>query len=271
MINSFNNIVSAILMRGHDEALRSNSRVMQPEHVLLGILKTKDSDAYRMLKYLHAPLKEIESHIESKIQSFDQEESVKFNCEDSNKFAISPEIANILRDTLIEAEKHEAKIASSRYMLLAILKQGNNDFIDKMMREMNINYDKANSLVNNGNITMPEDGADFADDDSDMLDDDASKGGDDTGRSTSQRRNVANSAKNTPTIDKYSRDITKIAADGGLDPVVGREIQIERLAQILSRRKKNNPVLIGEPGVGKSAIIEGLALRIVERKVSSAL
>ena len=271
MINSFNNIVSAILMRGHDEALRSNSRVMQPEHVLLGILKTKDSDAYRMLEYLHAPLKEIESHIESKIQSFDQEESVKFNCEDSNKFAISPEIANILRDTLIEAEKHEAKITSSRYMLLAILKQGNNDFIDKMMREMNINYDKANSLVNNGNITMPEDGADFADDDSDKLDDDASKGGDDTGRSTSQRRNVANSAKNTPTIDKYSRDITKIAADGGLDPVVGREIQIERLAQILSRRKKNNPVLIGEPGVGKSAIIEGLALRIVERKVSRVL
>ncbi len=273
MINSFNNIVSAILMRGHDEALRSNSRVMQPEHVLLGILKTKDSEAYRMLEYLNAPLKEIESHIESKIQSFDNDKRVKFNCEDANKFAISPEIADILRDTLIEAEKHEAKIASSRYMLLAILKQGNNDFIDKMMKEMDINYDKVNSLVNDNNIAMPEDGADFADDDSDMLDDDADapKGGDDTGSSTSQRRNVASSAKNTPTIDKYSRDITKIAADGGLDPVVGREIEIERLAQILSRRKKNNPVLIGEPGVGKSAIIEGLALRIVERKVSRVL
>ncbi len=273
MIYSFNNIISTILKRGHDEALRSNCRVMHAEHMLLGILKTKDSDAYCMLKELNAPLGKLESQLQTKIHSFDTADSPKFNSDENNKYAVSPDIAEILRNTMIEAEKHEAKSIGSRYMLLAILKGGNNDFIDKIMKDNDISYDKVDRLVSDSNIILPEDGADFADDDSDMLDDDSetANGGKETNRGTSQRKSVPGSGKGTPTIDKYSRDITKIAAEGGLDPVVGRETQIERLAQILSRRKKNNPVLIGEPGVGKSAIIEGLALRIVDRKVSRVL
>ncbi len=122
---------------------------------------------------------------------------------------------------------------------------------------------------------IPKAGADFTgDDDDDLLDDVGDEGkGADEGRTrhSTQRRNVMKNDNATPALDKYGKDITREAADGKLDPVVGREREIERLAQILSRRKKNNPVLIGEPGVGKSAIVEGLALRIVERKVARVL
>ena len=125
---------------------------------------------------------------------------------------------------------------------------------------------------------MPQDGVDFTgdDDDDDTLDDDdssgAARGSGDSGQERlAQRRNVMKNDNGTPVIDKYGKDITKAAAEGKLDPVIGREREIERLAQILSRRKKNNPVLIGEPGVGKSAIIEGLALRINQRKVARVL
>lgn len=126
--------------------------------------------------------------------------------------------------------------------------------------------------------TLPQDGVDFTgdDDDDDTLDDDDSAGaahgsGDSGQERLAQRRNVMKNDNGTPVIDKYGKDITKAAAEGKLDPVIGREREIERLAQILSRRKKNNPVLIGEPGVGKSAIIEGLALRINQRKVARVL
>jgi len=121
----------------------------------------------------------------------------------------------------------------------------------------------------------PISGADFAnDDDDEMLDDnrdenkDDSRFGKETEKHTQQRRNVMKNDSATPSIDKYGKDISKAALEGKLDPVIGREQEIERLAQILSRRKKNNPVLIGAPGVGKSAIIEGLALRIIQRKVA---
>ena len=122
---------------------------------------------------------------------------------------------------------------------------------------------------------MPQAGADFTDDDDDdLLDDDSDNkpnGDEGNTRRGTQRRNVMKNDNATPALDKYGKDVTKDAAEGKLDPVVGREREIERLAQILSRRKKNNPVLIGEPGVGKSAIVEGLALRIVERKVARVL
>ena len=137
-------------------------------------------------------------------------------------------------------------------------------------KEINILDDKElMTLIDQ--ISMPiVDGVDFtSDEEEDDLDDDMGQGGAPVGgnEKTTQRRNVIKNDNATPTINKYGKDITRQAAAGELDPVVGRERQIERLAQILSRRKKNNPVLIGEPGVGKSAIVEGLAQRIVERKV----
>ncbi len=127
-------------------------------------------------------------------------------------------------------------------------------------------------------LQSPVAGPDFTEDDDDMLDDDSDAAGnsgqqrqESEKRTSQQRRPGAKNDNATPVIDKYGKDVTRIAAEGGLDPVVGREVEIERLAQILSRRKKNNPVLIGEPGVGKSAIVEGLALRIANRKVARVL
>ena len=262
-------------MRGQGEALSHNCHRMQAAHLVLGILKTKESDAYRLLESLKVPLDTLQSYVESKIQSFYNSENDKFKGTSENNLMISPEISNILRDTLIEAENHKASVASSKHMLLAMLKKDNNSFFNMMTKEtdIEIDYDKVDNLLNDANTKFPEDGADFADDDDDMLDDEEGSPADNNQKehSTTQRRNVTNTDKNTPTIDKYGRDVTKAAADGKLDPVVGRETEIERLSQILSRRKKNNPVLIGEPGVGKSAIIEGLALRIIERKVSRVL
>lgn len=140
--------------------------------------------------------------------------------------------------------------------------------------------EKSNFEWQHGTFPLPQDGAGFTsddDDDDDTIDDnrDSDSGSQEQGHAggekRTQRRNVIKNDSGTPVIDKYGKDITKVASEGGLDPVVGRENEIERIAQILSRRKKNNPVLIGEPGVGKSAIIEGLALRIIQRKVARVL
>lgn len=140
--------------------------------------------------------------------------------------------------------------------------------------------EKSNFEWQHGTFPLPQDGAGFTsddDDDDDTIDDnrDSDSGSQEQGHAggekRTQRRNVIKNDSGTPVIDKYGKDITKVASEGGLDPVVGRESEIERIAQILSRRKKNNPVLIGEPGVGKSAIIEGLALRIIQRKVARVL
>ena len=140
--------------------------------------------------------------------------------------------------------------------------------------------EKSNLEWQHGTFPLPQDGAGFTsddDDDDDTIDDnrDSNSGSQEQGHAggekRTQRRNVIKNDSGTPVIDKYGKDITKVASEGGLDPVVGRESEIERIAQILSRRKKNNPVLIGEPGVGKSAIIEGLALRIIQRKVARVL
>ena len=140
--------------------------------------------------------------------------------------------------------------------------------------------EKSNFEWQHGTSPLPQDGAGFTsddDDDDDTIDDnrDSDSGSQEQGHAggekRTQRRNVIKNDSGTPVIDKYGKDITKVASEGGLDPVVGRENEIERIAQILSRRKKNNPVLIGEPGVGKSAIIEGLALRIIQRKVARVL
>ncbi|MBO4813950.1 MAG: ATP-dependent Clp protease ATP-binding subunit [Muribaculaceae bacterium] len=139
------------------------------------------------------------------------------------------------------------------------------------------NNDESRNVMNPLHTPLsPYMGPEFTDDDDDLLDEEPEDhGGNESQpggeKRTQQRRNVMKNDNGTPTIDKYGKDITKEAANGKLDPVVGREIEIERLAQVLSRRKKNNPVLIGEPGVGKSAIIEGLALRIVQRKVARVL
>lgn len=140
--------------------------------------------------------------------------------------------------------------------------------------------EKSNFEWQHGTFPLPQDGAGFTsddDDDDDTIDDnrDSDSGSQEQGHAggekRTQRRNVIKNDSGTPVIDKYGKDITKVASEGGLDPVVGRENEIERIAQILSRRKKNNPVLIGKPGVGKSAIIEGLALRIIQRKVARVL
>ncbi len=146
------------------------------------------------------------------------------------------------------------------------------------MMNYNRKYTNSHSYWHHLQAPLPQDGVDFTgdDDDDDTLDDDdsagAARGSGDSGQERlAQRRNVMKNDNGTPVIDKYGKDITKAAAEGKLDPVIGREREIERLAQILSRRKKNNPVLIGEPGVGKSAIIEGLALRINQRKVARVL
>ncbi|MDD7342948.1 MAG: ATP-dependent Clp protease ATP-binding subunit [Bacteroidales bacterium] len=270
---AFNSVVSRILIHSQHEALRLNCHKLQPEHVLLGILKTKDSNAYQVFEDLHAPIPDIELRLETEINGFSSEKCQGFNGDDTECFAVSQSVSDLLRDTLLEAERRQTEVAGSGHMLLAMLRSGNDTFNSKLMKEMNIDYDKVNKILSSEDFVAPEAGADFAADD-DTIDDDGAYGQGSAagqGGQTAQRRSTAATGKGTPSIDKYGKDITRAAADGKLDPVIGREREIERLAQILSRRKKNNPVLIGEPGVGKSAIIEGLALRIVTHKVARVL
>ena len=177
-----------------------------------------------------------------------------------------------MRISVLESINLNSSETDTEHLLLAMLKD-HHSVAYRILDHYSINYNKVFGLLtensaNAGKVLQPQMGAGFTgDDDDDDFDDSFSK------RRESSRTNAGNSNKNsdTPVIDSFGTDLTKAAEENRLDPIVGREKEIERLAQILSRRKKNNPVLIGEPGVGKSAIVEGLALRITQRKVSRIL
>ena len=271
MKNAYNNIINNILSKALSEAKRLRSPQVLPQHIVLGILDTKESHAFNMLSSLNVNLDRLKLDMENEIKSHDEHFAGTSNgYSTGDNTPMSPLLHNLLRDTLLEAKAHNCDEADSEHLFLALLKNNTNNNLMKYFKDMKIDYDSVDALMRSDS-TIPKNNADFAEEDDDDLP--GGEGYNDSARlSSASAKATKGSEKNgTPALDKFGKDITRLAADGKLDPVIGRENEIERLAQILSRRKKNNPVLIGLPGVGKSAIIEGLAKRIVDRKVARVL
>ena len=265
MRNEFSQKITEILSLSKEEATRLRSKTINPEHLLLGIIRKEKCSAVEILCGMEVDVMEIKQRIEERVS-----DAVTSELPFSDDVEMSMSTARILRFATLEARSRKVH-ADSEHLLLGILRERNNVAYD-ILDASNVTYQKVTDIIkskmpdtNGGNISN---GFGFTD-----QDDDEETLPNNSSNNTQQtyQKQQAKPSNDTPVLDSFGVDMTKAAAEGKLDPVVGREKEIERISQILSRRKKNNPILIGEPGVGKSAIVEGLAQRIVERKTSRML
>lgn len=270
MDNNFSAQVKEIIAFSREEALRLGNDYIGTEHLILGLIRDGENIAIRVLKSLNVDLYELRKEIELAIK-----DKAGKNIANINSLPLTKQAEKAIRVTVLEAKSLKSPLVESEHLVLSILKNKEN-LATQILNQFDIDYDifrnelgMVGTSGNSGNTTpTPNPKAEFTDNDDDDFDEDKSFKSQQQGSASKQG---ANTKSKTPVLDNFGRDITKIAEAGNLDPIVGRENEIERVSQILSRRKKNNPILIGEPGVGKTAIVEGLALRIVQRKVSRVL
>ncbi len=241
-----------VLQYSTQEAERLGNDYVGPEHLLLGLLRNGKGKAIDVLLKLQVNLARVKQNIESKIRT-DKEPT-------GEELPVLKSAERIKRIMELETRLLSSEMADTEHLLLALTKEKDNLAVDALTEE-HVNYDQIKDELKKPDSLPPITSSSFQDDEEDEESRSKPKG------STSG----AGKTSETPALDTFGVDITKAASEDKLDPIVGREKEIERLAQILSRRKKNNPVLIGDPGVGKSAIVEGLALRIIQRKVSRVL
>ncbi len=262
-----------VLTSGHSEAVRHNNSVIMPEHFLLALMKEVDSEPFKLVERVSAGSSayELQQELDREMFEASLAESGSQGTVSADKVTASDVANRIIRLSVLEARMLKSEVVDSVHLLLAIFHNSEMQASPYMARfkRAGVTYEALYGQL----ADAPKMGADFADGEDDDEDDSLPTGGGaDTGETSRPSSTAQRSTGNdTPVLDKFGNDMTAAAEENRLDPVVGREVEIERLAQILSRRKKNNPVLIGEPGVGKSAIVEGLALRIVQRKVSRIL
>ncbi|MGI6794832.1 ATP-dependent Clp protease ATP-binding subunit [Bacteroides sp. KG68] len=268
MNNQFSQRVSDIIAYSKEEANRLRNKYIGPEHILLGMLRDGEGKVIEILTRLDIDLKRIKKRLEGFLK--DAEDDTLLPDAD---IPLSPLGARILKMSILEARLLKSMTADTEHVLLAILKDGDN-LAATVLEENKVYYQAVFELLSmkstnpNAGMGLPED--EDEEEEEGMSISRASQNAEKPSSSATQAAS-RKSTNDTPVLDNFGIDMTRVAEEGKLDPVVGREHEIERLAQILSRRKKNNPVLIGEPGVGKSAIVEGLALRIVQKKVSRIL
>ncbi|MBW9199811.1 ATP-dependent Clp protease ATP-binding subunit [Bacteroidales bacterium SW299] len=270
MDSQFTQRVSDIILYGKEEANRLRNGYVGPEHLLLGMIREGENKAIEVLESLYVDVKKIKYDLESVLR----QESAPEEGYDEN-ITFNDKATRILKDSILEAKLMQSPAADVQHILLAIMREDRNR-ASEILEEYDVTYGMiADRLAPK---SEPQAGLDFGEEDEDEEEmgprenngwENRPSGEQGYGAATQTRSQKANN--DTPMLDTFGTDMTKAAEEGRLDPVVGREKEIERIAQILSRRKKNNPILIGEPGVGKSAIVEGLARRIVEKKVSRIL
>ena len=265
MNNHFSQRVSDIITYSKEEANRLRNRYIGPEHLLLGMLRDGGGKAIEILLKLDIDLKRVKRRLEGFLK--DSEDNTLLP---DAEVPLSPMTAKILKMCMLEARLLKSATADTEHVLLAILKDGDN-LAATVLEENQVDYQVVFEQLSLKS-TNPNAGMGFTEDDEEDEEDMNIPRSSHASSSASAAQTTSRKPSNdTPVLDNFGVDMTRAAEEGKLDPVIGREREIERLAQILSRRKKNNPVLIGEPGVGKSAIVEGLALRIVQKKVSRIL
>ena len=262
MNNYYSQKLTEILTYSKEEALRLNNYYIGPEHLMLGLIRDGQSQAIDILiNRFSLDLSTIKKSIEDRVRNAS-------GTLYSNDIALNDKSSSVLRLAILEARLTRQKESGAEQLLLAIMKQKDN-LPAKILQDNNVEYGELFAAITQTAPHPTRSSFSVDEDDEDEMDTPPS--GRKPAESKTQQKTEKKRNSDTPAIDSFGFDLTKAAQEGKLDPVVGREKEIERLAQILSRRKKNNPVLIGDPGVGKSAIVEGLATRICERKVSRIL
>jgi ATP-dependent Clp protease ATP-binding subunit ClpC len=263
MTSQFSPKVSQVLAFSREEAARLASRSVGPEHLLLAILREKDIPLLDIFNRFGLNTKSVREELEEKVR-----EEEAFEPINTNELVLNESASNILKLAVLEARLQNTSMVDVQHLLLAILHDSVNNGAKEVLEFNNINYNDVVSILQQK--SAPHDGIGLPDDEEEEDEDD-----DPMLRPRDNSQQVGTSARKpaskTPVLDNFGTDITKAAEEGKLDPVVGRKKEIQRVVEILGRRKKNNPILIGEPGVGKSAIVEGLAELIAKRHTSPIL
>ncbi|MDX1672864.1 MAG: ATP-dependent Clp protease ATP-binding subunit, partial [Balneolaceae bacterium] len=260
MEGNFSSKVRDVIQFSREEALRLGHDYIGTEHLILGIVRLGEGVAVKILKNLNCDLFKLKKTVEDTVRGTGGSVTV-------GNIPLTKQAEKVLRITYLEAKLYKSDTIGTEHLLLSLLRDDEN-IAAQILQQFNVSYDAVREeldLIISGK--SPDDESKDARSITSSLS--SSKGGSKSSSGSSREKKMEKSK--TPVLDNFGRDLTQLAEEGKLDPIIGREKEIERVAQVLSRRKKNNPVLIGEPGVGKTAIAEGLATRIVERKVSRVL
>ena len=262
MNNLFSQKVSDLLVFARKEADRLSSQAICPEHILLGVLHDDSGIAAEFLKHLNINYTSLKETVEHRII-----DEYRYESASDSEISLTEQASNILRLAVLEARLQHSQMVDVHHVLLAILHDKAHTAAKEILNDNNIKYEDMQNYLAQKTNSGPVDGLFMSDDDEGETPEYDNRSDRDTAAATKGKDAMGG----TPVIDNFSVDLTRAAAEGKLDPVVGRDEQILRVTEILCRRKKNNPILIGEPGVGKSAIVEGLAQMIVEQKTSPLL
>ena len=263
MTNQFSPKVSEILAYSREEAARLASQNVAPEHLLLGMMRMKDGPVADLFQRMNIDVPSIKSELESRVRVDD---FVRPNY--TQQLMLNDNASNILKLAVLESRLQRAAYVDVQHVLLAILHDAANNGAKQILEMNNMNYnDTLNMLSVKDGIGLPEE--DYEEEENTAASNSASSGSA-AGKSTTTAQTKQTKSK-TPVLDNFGTDLTQLALQGALDPCVGRQDEIQRVIEILGRRKKNNPILIGEPGVGKSAIVEGLAQMIATHHCSPML
>ena len=269
MDNNFSTQVKEIISYSREEALRLGNDFIGAEHLMLGLIRDQENTAIKVLKQLNVNLVELRKEIELAVK----DKSGK-NVANINSLPLTKQAEKVIRVTVLEAKALKSPMVETEHLLLSILKNKEN-IATQILNQFDIDYDlfrtELGMISSSAEESVNPPSAEFSEEADDEFEEEKRGGGAGSFGATSKAKPPSPNKSKTPVLDNFGRDITKLAEMDSLDPIVGRDAEIERVSQILSRRKKNNPILIGEPGVGKTAIVEGLALRIVQRKVSRVL
>ena len=263
MASQFSPKVSEILAFSREEAARLASRSVGPEHLMLGLLRERNSIVSDILSQANIDMQSIKHDLEMQVRENDFTQPLN-----TQELVLNTQASNILKLAVLEARMQSTNTVEEQHLLLAILHDQANNGAKIILESNSISYEDVLLYIQQA-AGKTTNGLSLSDEDEDDLDDPMLSNRQNTGNQSTTARKAPKSG--TPVLDNFGTDLTQAAAEGKLDPVVGREREIERVTEILGRRKKNNPVLIGEPGVGKSAIVEGLAQLIVKKRTSPIL
>ncbi|MGY6559745.1 MAG: ATP-dependent Clp protease ATP-binding subunit [Nitritalea sp.] len=256
----FSNRVKEVISLSREEALRLGHDYIGTEHLLLGMIREGEGVAVSILKKLGVPLDELRNAVERAVKG-----TATHNVKNLANIPLTRQSEKVLKITYLEAKIFKSQLIGTEHLLLSILRDEDN-IATQILHKFDTTYDAVKEMLEFQTDSNARNRAE-----ADDPDEDSAKMFGSSGSGSSGSSKASNEKSRTPVLDNFGRDLTKMAEEDKLDPIIGREKEIERVAQILSRRKKNNPILIGEPGVGKTAIAEGLALRIVQKKVSRVL
>ena len=263
MASQFSPKVSEILAFSREEAARLASRSVGPEHLMLGLLRERNSIVSDILSQANVDMQSVKHDLEMQVRENDFTQPIN-----TQELVLNTQASNILKLAVLEARMQSTNTVEEQHLLLAILHDQTNNGAKTILESNSISYEDVLLYIQQ-TAGKTSSGLSMPDEDEDDLEDPMLNNHQTNGHQSTTARKAPKSS--TPVLDNFGTDLTQAAAEGKLDPVVGREREIERVTEILGRRKKNNPVLIGEPGVGKSAIVEGLAQLIVKKRTSPIL